>query len=197
MANPYLDDTVNNVLGDITRNYNLAVKPAFDSAMVRSGSFGNSGVQQMQSESQRQLQESLGRAASDLRYGDYQFDQQFGRQLFNDAFGQSMQGLQTGIGLLGSLNDYSQQDLSNATTVQNTPLNYWSQFLNGANGVGQGFGTTTGTQQMPGSPVLGALGGYQLGGAISKSLGGFGGSAGGNTQFPEWGMASGGTGGWV
>jgi hypothetical protein len=137
--------------------------------MVRSGSFGNSGVQQMQQESQRQLQQSLGRAASDLRYNDYQFDQNFGRQLFNDAFGQQQQQFQNGLGLLGLVNQTNGQDLGAATNIQNTPLNYWQTFANQANGFGQGYGTASSSTQMPGSPLLGAVGGYQLGGAIAKN----------------------------
>jgi hypothetical protein len=162
MANPYLNPTVDNVLGDITRNYNLSTAPAYDAAMLRSGSFGNSGVQQMQGESQRQLQQSLGRAASDLRYGDYWNNENLNRSLYNDAFSQNQSNLQLGMGLLGAMNGYNQQDLTNATAVQNTPLNYWGQFSQAANSIGQGFGTRTGTQGTSSSPLTGALGGAQL-----------------------------------
>jgi hypothetical protein len=48
------------------------------------------------------------------------------------------------MGLLGTLNGYNQQDLTNATNVQNTPLNYYGQFANQANAFGQGYGTQTG-----------------------------------------------------
>lgn len=172
--NPYLDDTVNSVLGDIVRNYNLSTQPAYNSAMVQSGSFGNSGVDQMNNEAQRQLQTSLGRAASDLRYGDYWNNQNFSRQLFNDAFSQQQQQLGNITGLMSMLGGANQQDLTNATTVQNTPLNYYGQFANQANSFGQGYGTQTNTTNMTGSPLMGALGGMQLGSALGKAWGGSG-----------------------
>lgn len=198
-ANPYLQSTVDGVLGDMTRNFNMAVSPSIRSSMVRSGSFGNSGLEQMGLEAERQLQSSMGRAASDLRYNDFWNNQQFGRQLFQDAQQNNLNNASFGLGLLGTLNQFNQQDLSNATQVQNTPMNYWSQFTNAANSVGQGFGNTQSNTSMPGSPLMGALGGWQLGGALGKSWGGggWGGSAGGNSAFPEYGMASGATGGWV
>jgi hypothetical protein len=88
------------------------------------------------------------------------------------------------------------QNLGLGTQIQNTPLNYYQGFANTANGIGQGYGTTTGTTSAQGSPLMGALGGWQLGGQIGKNFGGWGGG-GSSTQFPEYGMASGATGGWV
>lgn len=181
-ANPYLDDSVNNVLGDIVRNYSLAVQPSFNNAMVRSGSFGNSGLQQMNNEAQRQLQTSLGRAATDLRYQDHWNDLNFNRQIFNDAYAQNMGNLQAGMGLLSFLNQSNQGDLGNQTNLQNTPLSYWQQFTNQATGIGSGFGTQTNSTQMQGNPLLGAVGGAQLGSAMGKSWGG------------GWGSGSGGWG---
>lgn len=71
-SNPYLQSSIDSALGDITRNYNLAVKPQTEAAMVNSGSFGNSGIQQMQQEQQRQLADSMGKTASNMRFADYQ-----------------------------------------------------------------------------------------------------------------------------
>lgn len=70
--NPYLQQTVDSTLGDITRNYNLTQRPAMTTANARSGSFGNSGLAQMEGEQQRALAQELGRASSNLRFGDYQ-----------------------------------------------------------------------------------------------------------------------------
>jgi hypothetical protein len=41
--NPYLQQNVNAAQGDIIRNYNTSAQPAYNAAMVRSGSFGNAG----------------------------------------------------------------------------------------------------------------------------------------------------------
>lgn len=71
MSNPYLNQSIDSALGDMTRNYNLAVKPQTESAMVGSGSFGNSGLAQMQGEQQRNLMQEMGRTANDMRMGAY------------------------------------------------------------------------------------------------------------------------------
>lgn len=183
-ANPYLQPAIDSALGDTVRNFNLSVAPSIRSSMVRSGSFGNSGLEQMGGEAERQLQTSLGRQANDMRYGDFWNNQQFGRQLFQDAQTNNLNNASFGLGLLGTLNGFNQQDLSNATNVQNTPMNYWQQFTNQANALGQGFGTQQSSMNMPGSPVMGALGGWQLGGAFNNAFGGGGGFV-GPTQNPN------------
>lgn len=175
--NPYLQQNIDAAQGDITRNYNLAAQPAFNAAMVKSGSFGNAGVQQMNENGQQNLQKSLGDVSNSMRMQDYnnqqgmyKWDQEMGRNLYNDSFNQNQQNLQTGIGLLGVMNGYNQQDLANGTNIQNTPLNYYNQFQGIANGIGQGFGSSTQTQGTSTNPFASALGGAQLG----KSLwGGF------------------------
>jgi hypothetical protein len=169
-ANPYLQSNIDKAQGDVVRNYNMTAQPAYNSAMVKSGSFGNEGVQQMNENAQKNLQGSLGDISNSMRMQDYnqqqnmyQWDQGFNRNLYNDAYSQNMNNLQTGVGLLGTLNGYNANDLTNANTIQNTPLNYWSNFSNAANGMGQGFGTSTSTQGTTSNPLMGALGGAQLG----------------------------------
>jgi hypothetical protein len=52
-SNPYLDQQVQDSLGDTTKAWNMVQQPAFNKAMVNSGSFGNSGVDQMNQDGQR------------------------------------------------------------------------------------------------------------------------------------------------
>jgi hypothetical protein len=180
-GNPYLQSNIDKAQGDVVRNYNMTTQPAYNSAMVKSGSFGNEGVQQMNENSQKNLQGSLGNISDSMRMqdynqqqnlymqdraqniGNYQWDQGFNRSLYNDAYSQNMNNLQTGVGLLGTLAGYNANDLTNANNIQNTPLNYWSNFSNQANGMGQGYGSTTGTVGSTSSPWTSALGGAQLG----------------------------------
>ena len=68
-TNPYLDQQVANAQKSVVDSYNLTAKPQMESAMVGSGSFGNSGLQQMQQQSQSQLQQNLGNVASEM-YGN-------------------------------------------------------------------------------------------------------------------------------
>jgi hypothetical protein len=168
--NPYLQQTIDRAQGDLVRNYNLTTQPAYNSAMVRSGSFGNSGVQQMNENAQKNLQGSLGNISDSMRMQDYngqqsmyRWDNEFNRNLYNDAYSQNMNNLTTGVGLLGTLAGYNSNDLTNANNIQNTPLNYWSQFSNQANAMGNGFGTTSSNQGTSSSPLTSMLGGAQLG----------------------------------
>lgn len=69
--NPYLREQIDAAQGDVIRNYNNIAKPQMDAAMVRSGSFGNSGLQQMQQMQQSDLTRNLGRISSDMRMADY------------------------------------------------------------------------------------------------------------------------------
>jgi hypothetical protein len=182
-SNPYLQQNIDKAQGDVVRNYNMTTQPAYNSAMVKSGSFGNEGVQQMNQNAQKNLQGSLGDISNSMRMkdyqdqqslymadraqniGNYQWDQGFNRSLYNDAYSQNMNNLTTGVGLLGTLAGYNSNDLTNANNIQNTPLNYWSNFSNQANGMGQGYGSTTGTVGSTSSPWTSALGGAQLGSA--------------------------------
>lgn len=168
--NPYLNANIDKAQGDLVRNYNLTTQPAYNSAMVKSGSFGNSGVQELNENAQKNLQDSLGNVSNSMRMQDYnnqqgmyKWDNEFNRNLYNDAYSQNMNNLTTGVGLLGTLAGYNSNDLANANTIQNTPLNYWSQFSNAANGMGQGYGTTTSNIGMSSSPFTSMLGGAQLG----------------------------------
>jgi hypothetical protein len=70
-SNPYLESMINASQGDVVRNYNNVAKPQMEASMVRSGSFGNSGLQQMQLDQQNQLQQNLGRISGDMRYNNY------------------------------------------------------------------------------------------------------------------------------
>lgn len=171
-SNPYLDQSITDALGDTTRAYNMTTAPAYTSAMVRSGSFGNSGVQQMQDESQRQLQTSLGRQANDMRSNNYQFDQNFDRGVYNDTFNQNQTNYQNGIGAIGALNQSNTENLGFGTQQQNAPMNYYQGFAGTAGQLGGMGGSATGGTSANGSPLMGALGGAQLGSQFKWGSGG-------------------------
>ena len=173
--NPFLQQNIDATMGDVTRNYNQQVKPNTEASMVNSGSFGNSGLAQLQGEQQRQLGDTLGKVSSGMRMQDYgqqqnmyQWDQNFNRGLFNDGVSQNQQNFNNYRGLMGDQNQFNQQEISNAATVQNAPLGYQQQFANQANGAGGLGGTSSGGTTMPGSPVMGAMGGWGLGGQVGR-----------------------------
>lgn len=197
-TNPYLDKSVEDSLGDTVKAWNMVQQPAFNSAMVRSGSFGNSGLQQMNDFGRQQLLNSLGRQANDMRSNNYQFDQNFDRGVYNDSFAQGQQQFQNGLNLIGMQNGANQQNLGFGNTIQNTPFNYYTGFANTANSIGQGYGNSNASMSASGSPLMGALGGWQLGSQFGKSFGGWGGGS-GNYGFtgagtPDMGGSSNGNG---
>lgn len=193
--NPYLQQNIDAASADMVKNYNLGAVPATNAALVRSGSFGNSGLQEMQARDADMLQKNLGNLSNTARFNDYnqqqgmyqwqkgfdenarQFDLGFDRATYNDAFGQNQQNLQTGLGLLGMLNGLNTQDIGNSTNYQNTPLNYLTQFSNMAGAMGRGGQTSTVTGSGGGAdPITSALGGAQIGSSLWNRYNG-----GGNT----------------
>lgn len=193
-SNPYLQSTIDSTLGDMTRNYNNTTKANTESSMAASGSFGNSGLQQIQGEQQRNLMQEQGRAAANLRFGDYQ--QQ--AQMYGQERDRQMAATAGAPGF--SQVDYTDlnamQQAGNSMQGQNQAertANY-NQYLDAREfpfktldaqsrtmGSG-GVGSATYQQQQPvantGANVLGgAAAGYQLG--QNFGMGGWGALAGG------------------
>lgn len=85
-SNPYLQQQIDAAQQDVVRNYSLTSKPQMEAAMVNSGSFGNSGLQQMQQESQRGLADQLGQISSGMRMQDYTAQQGLAENSLNRQF---------------------------------------------------------------------------------------------------------------
>lgn len=178
--NPYLQKQIDGTMGDMARNYNLLTVPQQVSAMTKSGSFGNSGLQQMQDNSLLNQQQAMGQQANAIRAQDYnnqqnmyQWDQGFNKSIYDTTFNQNQQNLQNVTGLLGAMQGYNAGDIANSTNIQNTPMQYWQQFSNGANQIGGQGGSSN--QSMPGNTMAGVMGGALLGNNIynwgSKNMG--------------------------
>jgi len=188
-GNPYLQQQIDAASGDMVNNFNLTQLPASNAALVRSGSFGNSGLQELQQQDANILQKNLGNLSNTARFNDYtnqqqeynfqqqqdqqnqQFGLNFGRNLSNDAYTQNMGNLQAGIGLLGMLGTNNANDINSTTTQQNAPLSYLQQFSQIANGIGGNGSTSTGTTGTSSNPLVSALGGAQLGSKIGSNWG--------------------------
>ena len=69
--NQYLDQSIGYAMDDMSRGYNQSVRPGQLQAQAASGSFGNSGLQEMQLEQERQLAQEMGRTAGGMRFNDY------------------------------------------------------------------------------------------------------------------------------
>lgn len=158
--NPYMQSMVDQSSQDVLRNYNQAIKPATETAMVRSGSFGNSGLQQLQGSQQGELQRNLGNISTTLRGNDYANER--GRmqnavgmstQIANQDYTDANQLLQAGRGIQGQeqanlddqygrfteARDYQKDQL--ATLGKGIGLNYGSSTTGpGSNPWAQGLG---------------------------------------------------------
>ena len=177
-TNPYLNSMVDQAQQSVARTYNLLTKPQTESAMVRSGSFGNSGLQQMQQEQQRQATEQMGNIATQM-YGQA-YDQDRARQMqalgmaptyANQAYADAGQLLGAG----GLLQQQQQQGLDfkydQFLERQNQP--YKNLAAMGAP-FGANMGSTTTTSQGSGSRLAGAAGGAMMGAQIGSVVPGIG-----------------------
>ena len=125
------------------------------------------------------LQYDLGRRNNDLGYFGAANSYNLGmgnmglgyagldRQIANDNMSWGQQGYNNNMGLWGQLMNNNQTGIGAGTNIQNTPQGYWQQFGNQYNSIGQGYGTQT-SSGGGGNPIMGALGGAQLGGQIAN-----------------------------
>ena len=74
-ANPYLEQNIQQTLNDMTRSYNQNVAPTMAATGYKSGSFGNTGQQEMENESRNMLQRNLGSTSANMRMQDYGMQQ--------------------------------------------------------------------------------------------------------------------------
>ena len=125
------------------------------------------------------LQYDLGRRNNDLGYFGAANSYNLGmgnlglgyagldRQIANDNMSWGQQGYNNNMGLWGQLMNNNQIGLGAGQGINNTPINYWQQFGNQYNSIGQGYGTQT-SSGGGGNPIMGALGGAQLGSQVAN-----------------------------
>lgn len=202
--NPYLTQMGNTMVGQMTDNFNRRVMPSIASGAMASGGFGGSRQGVVEANAMNDLNTQIGGALSNL-YGNgfntalnYDLGLRgndlgyagLDAQINQNNFNNRLAGANFGLGVVNQGMANNQAGINAGTNVQNTPMNYWSQFANQYNGIGQGYGSTTGSTSQQGNPVMGALGGAQLGGRIASMWGSSPNAAGGaNSQ--GWGTGSG------
>ena len=84
--NPYLRQQIDAAQGDVVRNWNNVSRPAWDTRMAGSGSFGNANVASASQNAESDMVQNLGRISSDMRMGAY-----------NQAAGLTESGLNRGF----------------------------------------------------------------------------------------------------
>lgn len=184
--NPYLQPMMDSITSQVTNNFNRNVMPAISSGAMAAGNFGGSRQGVIEANAMNDLNQGLSGALANLGLQDFNamrgydlglrgndlgfagLDAQINQNNFNNR----LQGANFGLGLWNQGMANNQTGINAGTNIQNTPMNYWSQFGNQYNSIGQGFGTTTGSASQQGNPLMGALGGAQLGSQIGNWWGG-------------------------
>lgn len=134
MGNPYLQNAIDATSADVTKNFNNSVMPGLDRIAQASGSFGNSGVQQLQGQAYSDLGKNLGNISSGMRMQDYTQQQNLaenalGRQQQNNQFNSSLGAQDLARNLGGG---FQQSALNNGLIMQAGQFD-----ANMANNVGQ------------------------------------------------------------
>ena len=178
--NPYLQQMGDMMAGTMTNNWQRKVQPQIASRAVAAGGYGGSRQGVAEANSANDLNMGIGSALANLYgqgYGqglNYDLGQQnlglgyanLDRNINNDNLNWQMQGANFGLNLYDRLQQANQLGLQTGSQIQNTPYNYWQNFSNQANSIGQGYGTQT--NSTGGNPFMGALGGAQLGNQIGQ-----------------------------
>lgn len=178
--NPYLQQMGDMMAGTMTNNWQRKVQPQIASQAIAAGGFGGSRQGVAEANSANDLNMGIGSALSNLYgqgYGqglNYDLGQQsmglgyanLDRRINNDNLSWQMQGANFGLGVYDRMQQANQLGLQTGSQIQNTPMNYWQNFANQANSIGQGYGTQT--SQSGGNPLMGAIGGAQLGNQVAN-----------------------------
>jgi hypothetical protein len=163
----------NSTLGsnDLTRNANLSQNMGqFNAGARNTNSMFNAGQGNNMNQFNAGSANTMIQNQLTRNQNQNQFDQNMDFNVWNQNNQNMRQGTQDQISLLNNLLNWQGLGTGAATNVQNTPLNYWQQFAQGAGNLGGVGGTIdqTGTDSktLQGNPLLGGIGGYQLWNAL-------------------------------
>lgn len=166
-ANPYTDAMAGSIGDQMSRNLSRNILPQIRQGAMATGGVGGSRQGIAEGIAAGDTQNAYGNALTNLYSGQFNQDRNYGLQndqmdlnVYNANQNWMGQGQDRQLSALDKLFQWNQGGIQNATNVQNTPLNYWQQFLGGATQAG-GLGGTSG-QNLTGNPLLGALGGWNL-----------------------------------
>ena len=176
-SNPYLGGQIDAAQQDVVRNYNTTTRPAMDAALVRSGSFGNSGVMQMQQEADRNLQGQLGNISTQMRGQNYAQERDRQMQALGLApqysqmqYGDANAALQAGNARQQDTQGQYDAAMQIFNEQQNLPLQRLG-ILQGALGMGSNGQSTTSSGATPqANPGTAALGGAATGATLGSQV---------------------------
>ena len=88
---------------------------------------------------------------------------------YNSNAGNQLNAARFGLDVYKTQQAGNTSAINAGNSIQQTPYNNWQNFNSQANQAGGNGGTSSNTTNMPGNAALGALGGWQIGQAFSKS----------------------------
>lgn len=176
-GNPYVGQMADAITQQATQAFNRNVLPGIGSQAMATGGYGGSRQGVIEANAMNDLGQNLTNSLAGLQGSAYNTGLNYDlglrnnnlgfanldRNINNDNNSWALQGANFGLGVNNQLNANAQTGINSGTTIQNTPQTYWNNFSQGANSIGKGYGTSTGSTNMPGSPITGMLGGAQLG----------------------------------
>lgn len=195
--NPYMQPYGQYITNQMTDNFTRRVLPAVASGAAAAGGFGGSRQAVIEANGMNDLNAQIGGALSGLAAQNYQADRSYDlglrgndlgfagldAQINQNNFNNQMAAAQFGQNVWNQNMANNQTGINAGTNIQNTPMNYASQFGNQYNSYGQGYGATTGTNSQQGNPIAGAIGGAQLGGRVANW---WGSNNGGGSPSTNW-----------
>lgn len=183
-ANPFLEENIQNTLGDITKQFNTSVAPSMAATALRGGSFGNSGAAEMEQQARDSLAQTLGRTSGNMRMQDYGMQQQLAESGLNRGQSGMLQSLGMApsiyglgyapgrelLGIGGTMQQQGQNVLNDSYSQfqdsQSWPFKtYDAMMAPFGRGVAGSQSTTTGPT---GNPAAGLMGGAMLGNQIYR-----------------------------
>ncbi|MFN4121264.1 hypothetical protein [Acidovorax sp.] len=205
--NPYLQPMMDSITNQVTTNFNRNVMPQISSQMMATGGYGGSRQGVIEANAMRDMNQGLANSLASLGLQDFNAMRGYDlglrgndlgfagldAQIAQNNFNNNLTGAQFGLSIFDRLMGNNQTGINAGTNVQNTPMNYWSQFGNQFNSIGQGYGATTGSTSQQGNPFMSALGGAQLGSRIGSMWGGQGPTTNsvGGANAQGWGTGAG------
>lgn len=179
--NPYAGQMAGTLAQQMAEQFQRQIQPQIAQSAIATGGYGGSRQGVLEANAANDLQQNTGQAVGQLLgnlYGqDLSYNLGMGnlglgyanldRSIANDNNQWGLQGAQLGMQLQDRQLQQNQLGLSNGSQINNNAFNNLNQYGQLYNGIGQGYGSQTQSGQS-GNPVMGALGGAQLGSSLGK-----------------------------
>lgn len=188
--NPYLKKLGDAMVAQMTDNFKTSVQPQLASQSMATGGYGGSRQGVMEANANNDLQQQIGAGLANLYSSGYNSNLNYDvalrnnelgfgnlglgyanldRNINNDNVANQMNGVNMGLNIWDRLMGNNNTAINAGNTLNNTAMDYWSNYNNAANSLGNGFANTS-SGTAPNS-LTSAMGGAVMGGNIGSQLG--------------------------